>query len=148
MGPMNNLLFFPSMVKPAEKCPNRIREWRDRRDRMTMAVLAARSGISQQHLSRIETGKTSVSVDQLVRIAKALGVSVGELLSPEQNPLLPTPRQRNLLEKLDEGGEQAFRTAEAVAEAQRPFAGPPPDIGAALPEGQDDGAGDGTGQVA
>src|SRR3546814_3318124 len=59
MGPMTNLLFFPSMVKPAEDCPNRIREWRDRRDRMSMAVLAASTGISQQHLSRIETGKTS-----------------------------------------------------------------------------------------
>jgi transcriptional regulator with XRE-family HTH domain len=139
MGPMTNLLFFPSMVKPIEECPNRIREWRERRDRMSMAVLAARAGISQQHLSRMETGKKSPSVDQLDRIAAVLDVSVGELLHPRQNPYLPSPRQRALLEKL--GDEQAMRTAEAVADAQRSFNGAPPDptppdIAPAPPQGK------------
>src|SRR5690606_9929495 len=101
--------------------PNRIREWRERRGRMSGAALAARTGISQQHLSRIETGKKSPSLDQLDRIANALGVSVGELLHPRQNPDLPTPRMRALLQKLEAGGEQALRTAEAVADAQTGF---------------------------
>ena len=84
-----------------------------------MAALAKRVSMSQQHLSRIETGGTSVSVDQLERIAAALDVTVGELLHPVHNPFLPSPRQRALLEKLEAGGERAMRTAEAVADALR-----------------------------
>lgn len=126
---MTNVIIFPSMAKAAEDCPNRIREWRERRGRMSGAALAARTGISQQHLSRIETGKKSPSLDQLDRIASALEVNVGDLLHPRQNPDLPTPRMLALMQKLEAGGEQALRTAEAVADAQRGFAPQRPDIG-------------------
>lgn len=116
---------------------------------MSGATLAARTGISQQHLSRIETGKKSPSLDQLDRIALALDVNVGDLLHPRQNPDLPTPRMRALLQKLEAGGEQALRKAEAVADAQRGFTAPRPDIGAADPDDEARRAvADGTDRVA
>jgi transcriptional regulator with XRE-family HTH domain len=43
--------------------------------------LAERSGLSTVFISRIERGKESPSVDSMVRIAKALGVHVRDLVA-------------------------------------------------------------------
>jgi DNA-binding XRE family transcriptional regulator len=46
---------------------------------LTQEQLAENSGIPQSHISRIESGRHSPSHKTLTRIAKALGVSVGDL---------------------------------------------------------------------
>lgn len=45
--------------------------------------LARRSGISASTISRIETGNRRLGLDQLVPLARALGVAVEELLEPD-----------------------------------------------------------------
>ncbi|HQE19899.1 MAG TPA: helix-turn-helix transcriptional regulator [Aggregatilineales bacterium] len=50
---------------------------------LTKEQLAARAGVSQSSLHYIETGVNSPSVRTLSKIAKALGVSIAELLANE-----------------------------------------------------------------
>lgn len=121
------LLTFPDMVKSASECPNRIREWRKAR-KMRLVELAARVGSTATQLSRMETGERPVTIEWLQRIARPLNVTPGELLRHEDNPLLPAPREAELLYKLREGGERSLRTAEALAEAQRAYIAPPADL--------------------
>jgi DNA-binding XRE family transcriptional regulator len=55
----------------------KIRELRDRAG-MTQDELAAKSGLPQSHISRLESGKHSPSRVTLEKIAAALGLSVSE----------------------------------------------------------------------
>jgi Zn-dependent peptidase ImmA (M78 family)/transcriptional regulator with XRE-family HTH domain len=60
-----------------------------RRDRgWTQAELAARVGLTQTAVSRIETGARAVGSLELAELAEALGVSVLDLLRAGQRPLL------------------------------------------------------------
>lgn len=61
-----------------------LRVWREHRG-MTAAQLAEAAGITPAHVSKLESGKGSPSVAVLVKIAKALNVSVEELISPEED---------------------------------------------------------------
>jgi transcriptional regulator with XRE-family HTH domain len=47
---------------------------------LTMARLAELSGVSQPHLSQLENGKVSPSINTLYRLANALGISPQQLL--------------------------------------------------------------------
>lgn len=47
---------------------------------LSQARLALMIGSSKSHIWRIETGRVSVGIDDLGRIADALGVSVGSLI--------------------------------------------------------------------
>ncbi len=49
----------------------------------TLDTLAARCYLSPSTLSRIETGRQRISLEQLVAIAKALGTSLDQLVEPE-----------------------------------------------------------------
>lgn len=60
----------------------RIKEVMDER-RVTSAWLAEKVGISKVAVSNIVTGKNSPSVDNLLKIADALGVSITYLLELE-----------------------------------------------------------------
>jgi len=60
----------------------RIRALRKAR-RLTQTALAARCGLSQESLSRMEIGKHSPSLAALDRIALALGVTPASLLDVE-----------------------------------------------------------------
>lgn len=51
--------------------------------------LARRAGVSQSGLSYIESGEKSPSVDTLLRIADALGVTVSELLNAQGDTEMP-----------------------------------------------------------
>ena len=62
---------------------SRIRVFRKYRG-LTVTELAAAAGISQPHLSDIENGKKSGSVDVLKRIAVALKVDLDDLVVWEQ----------------------------------------------------------------
>ncbi|MED0736196.1 helix-turn-helix transcriptional regulator [Aneurinibacillus thermoaerophilus] len=64
----------------------KVRMVRNSKD-MTQNELADKAGIAQAYLSEIETGKTIPSIPVLRRIAKALGITVAELLDDETNSL-------------------------------------------------------------
>jgi transcriptional regulator with XRE-family HTH domain len=48
----------------------------------TLDSLAARCGLSPSNLSRIETGRRRIALDQLVPIARALGTTLDQLVEP------------------------------------------------------------------
>ena len=48
---------------------------------LSQAELAERLGVWQTHVSAIEIGRVSPSVETLVRLADALGVAVGDITS-------------------------------------------------------------------
>lgn len=56
-----------------------IRQLREERD-LTQAQLGERLGLTQRKVSLFESGDRRLDVIELIRIAKALGVGLGELL--------------------------------------------------------------------
>ena len=60
---------------------SRLRELRRRR-RLTLRHIAERADLSESFLSRLERGRTSVSIAALQRIASALAVEVSDLFAP------------------------------------------------------------------
>ena len=61
----------------------RIQEVRKQQE-MTQAELAALNDMSDSYISYIETAKKQASLESLVRISNALGITVDELLSGNQ----------------------------------------------------------------
>ena len=61
----------------------RIQEVRKQHE-MTQAELAALTDMSDSYISYIETAKKQASLESLVRISNALGITVDELLSGNQ----------------------------------------------------------------
>ena len=59
----------------------RVREIRDRRG-MTRKLVAREAGVSERHLAHLEGGDGNVSIVLLANIARALNVSLIELLAP------------------------------------------------------------------
>ncbi len=57
-----------------------LRVFRDHRG-LTQADLAGRSGVGQDVVSRIESGKMTGTVDTLAALAKTLGVTVDDLIA-------------------------------------------------------------------
>jgi putative transcriptional regulator len=57
----------------------RLKQLRAKRD-MSQADLAEKSGISREYIARLETGHHDPSLGTLVKLAKALKVTVGELV--------------------------------------------------------------------
>ncbi|MFN3546976.1 MAG: helix-turn-helix domain-containing protein [Mesorhizobium sp.] len=57
----------------------KVRVWREYRG-LTAVDLASRVGISPAYLSQIETGARESSLDVMRRIARALGVSIDDLV--------------------------------------------------------------------
>lgn len=78
----------------------RVRAWRARRG-MTRKVLAADSGLSERFLADVESGKGNVSINSLEAAARALNISILELLQDAPRPALA--RVTGLLARLDDG---------------------------------------------
>jgi len=120
---------IPMRMQVAEE----IRIWLIRR-RLNGVELAQRAGMTQAYLSRRLTGATPLDVDDLARIARALGVEVMDLLpkgrlnerlprssvqvadvvrsaAPEMQRVISRPPRR--------GGHDTSRPASAVAPSQR-----------------------------
>lgn len=59
----------------------------------TLDDLAARAHVGASTISRIETGQRRLAVDQLVTLARALGITVDDLFAEDDGDLLirPTP---------------------------------------------------------
>jgi transcriptional regulator with XRE-family HTH domain len=62
----------------------------------TQEELAERAGIGQAHISRLESGKSdNITIDNLRRIARALGCSVVDLLPEEDRRSLSGKRKKD-----------------------------------------------------
>ncbi|MCZ8258254.1 MAG: helix-turn-helix transcriptional regulator [Polaromonas sp.] len=84
----------------------RVRAWRARRG-MTRKQLASDSGLSERFLADVETGKGNVSINSLEAAARALNISILELLQDAPRPALA--RVQGLLTRLDDSQlDQAF----------------------------------------
>ena len=77
----------------------RVRAWRARRG-MTRKVLAADSGLSERFLADVESGKGNVSINSLEAAARALNITVIDLLQDAPRPALA--RTQGLLSRLDD----------------------------------------------
>src|SRR3954471_17566767 len=84
----------------------RVRAWRARRG-MTRKQLAADSGLSERFLADVESGKGNVSINSLEAAARALNITVLDLLQDAPRPALA--RVQGLLARLDDTQlDQAF----------------------------------------
>ena len=77
----------------------RVRAWRARRG-MTRKQLASDSGLSERFLADVESGKGNVSINSLEAAARALNISILELLQDAARPALA--RVQGLLSRLDD----------------------------------------------
>ncbi|MDP1739489.1 MAG: helix-turn-helix transcriptional regulator [Polaromonas sp.] len=77
----------------------RVRAWRARRG-MTRKALASDSGLSERFLADVESGKGNVSINSLEAAARALNISILELLQDAPRPALA--RVQSLLGRLDD----------------------------------------------
>jgi XRE family transcriptional regulator, aerobic/anaerobic benzoate catabolism transcriptional regulator len=86
----------------------RVRAWRARRG-MTRKQLAADSGLSERFLADVESGKGNVSINSLEAAARALNITIIELLQDAPRPALA--RVHGLLTRLDDTQlDQAYQT--------------------------------------
>src|SRR5688572_6217723 len=84
----------------------RVRAWRARRG-MTRKQLAADSGLSERFLADVESGKGNVSINSLEATARALNISLLDLLQDAPRPALA--RVQSLLGRLDDSQlDQAY----------------------------------------
>ncbi|HET6752071.1 MAG TPA: XRE family transcriptional regulator [Actinomycetes bacterium] len=108
-----------------------------RRKGWTQGELAARVGLSQTSVSRIETGVRTVSSLELAELAEVLGVSLLDLLRAGQRPMLAIAARLGHFR--DPGAvDRALRRAEALIrldELLDSVLGPSPPSGPSPPEG-------------
>ena len=84
----------------------RVRAWRAQRG-MTRKALAADSGLSERFLADVESGKGNVSINSLEAAARALNITVIDLLQDAPRPALA--RTQALLGRLDDSQlDQAY----------------------------------------
>src|SRR6476661_6577049 len=77
----------------------RVRAWRARRG-MTRKQLAADSGLSERFLADVEGGKGNVSINSLEAAARALNITIIELLQDAPRPALA--RVHGVVGRLDD----------------------------------------------
>jgi XRE family aerobic/anaerobic benzoate catabolism transcriptional regulator len=66
----------------------RVRALRDAQA-LTQRSLASRSGVSPRYLAQLEAGDANISVERLTDVARALGTTLGALLDPRVEPVVP-----------------------------------------------------------
>jgi transcriptional regulator with XRE-family HTH domain len=110
----------PEQLDDDQRVAAWIRAYRLRRN-LTLAQLSELSGVSIGHLSRLENGSRTPTVRLLLQLARALGVSVGELVgeTPEQNTVYVSRRvARRTIEADDTSlqslSDPALRSLQAV----------------------------------
>jgi XRE family aerobic/anaerobic benzoate catabolism transcriptional regulator len=75
----------------------RVRQLRDARG-LTQRVLAERSGVSPRYLAQLEAGDANMSVERLADVARALEISLGELIDPAAMASAPRTRKPRTVE--------------------------------------------------
>jgi len=79
---------------------NRIRYWRKKR-RLTQKGLEAISGVSHAQISRLETEASGFSKESLQALAKALQVTVADLVDLEPDEIPELAEVKAIMESLD-----------------------------------------------
>lgn len=90
--------------RPVPDVGRKLRDLRKARN-LTQSDLAARIGIQQSDLCRMENGEYKVSLDTLIKILGVFGMDIGEFFRDEFPPPKPTDQDRELLRlfhRLDE----------------------------------------------
>jgi transcriptional regulator with XRE-family HTH domain len=109
-----------------QKIGKKINAAREFRDKMSQRTLATRTGIKQTVMSRIERGKSAVSVPDLMRIAEALQLPILYFL-PGASPFELTDEETILVTRLREIPEDLrkviYDQAETAWKAGRQLAG-------------------------
>lgn len=97
---------------------NRIREWRKKAG-LTQAQLGDEVGLHQTQIGNLENGGRNLTLEWARRIAKALQITVADLLDDNDNPDRMTLEERRLLRAYREAdpGQQAMiqRVAEPLS---------------------------------
>ncbi len=117
---------FASMArksKTLDNAPNRIREMRQLRA-LTLEELAQRVGVTTGHMQKWEVAGRNISYERLKRIARALNVTMADLLAPEDNPDSLTDAERKIVAAMREDATFAHN-AQALAEARQSFKSAP-----------------------
>lgn len=99
---------------------NRIREFRKKAG-LSQAELGERIGMHQTHVGNIENGARSLTIEWARRIAKALDVTVADLLCGDDNPFRLDEDERELIETYRAASEGERETIRRVSEAVLPF---------------------------
>lgn len=77
----------------------RVTQFRERRQ-VSITQLANLLGVDYMQISRYEKGQTLPSLDTAVRLAKALEISLDELVTGSEPPAPPLFRNARLLERM------------------------------------------------
>ncbi len=93
------ILSDPATKATLSELGGRVRAWRARRG-MTRKQLAADSGLSERFLADVEGGKGNVSINSLEAAARALNITIIDLLQDTPRPALA--RAQMLLGRLDD----------------------------------------------
>lgn len=96
--------------------PNRIRELRLKRG-LSQTVLGERVGLTQGQVGHLENGARNLTLEWMKRIARAMDVSVAELLIDEDNPDRLDPEERQLVEAMRRVAGPARQHMKAMAQA-------------------------------
>ena len=119
------VLQFRPMTTHLESYPNRIRELRTARN-LSQAQLGELIGITPIHVGHLELGRRELKLPLMRAIARALRVTLAELLNEEDNPLASSPRARRLLTNWHDADEPGRQAIERVAESFVPYKGAAP----------------------
>jgi transcriptional regulator with XRE-family HTH domain len=108
---------FIHKIRQAQLIGPRIRKMRRER-KLTQTELAARIGIQQSDLSRMEKGEYRVSLDTLFRILAEFNISVSEFFDDANKETL-TPRDVQVVRDLKHLPTEARREVEAFIAFKR-----------------------------
>jgi XRE family aerobic/anaerobic benzoate catabolism transcriptional regulator len=103
---MIQLMTEPETKATLAELGARVRAWRARRG-MTRKQLATDSGLSERFLADVESGKGNVSINSLEAAARALNITILELMQDAPRPALA--RVHGLVARLDDSQlDQAY----------------------------------------
>lgn len=111
------------MFRLMEEFPNRIRQVRKARG-LSQEALGERVGCSMMHISGMERGTREVTVSWLQKIAAALDVPTGDLLTDEDNPYRPqTDDEASYFSRYRQARRDDRKRLERISEATIDYRG-------------------------
>jgi transcriptional regulator with XRE-family HTH domain len=97
-----------------------LKDWRKSRG-MGQKALAAAAGLSVQHVSNIETGRSQVSSASLARMAAALHCDAADLLAPPPKRRARPPRAAGFAERVAPDLDRVGGLFIALADLERRY---------------------------
>lgn len=79
---------------------------------LTQEMLGEMADLSYKFIGEVERGKANVSIDSLVRIARALDISLGDLFGPDKTPVITIKvKEKSPLSKFSPDNIQTIKKA-------------------------------------